>query len=106
ADVVRVAMKGDEPPPLVDPRDKKDAKPEDKKDNNLPPVTIAAFGNKIIISSDDPAALAMAQQLLRLVTQTTAGEGDFEVIRLHTASAVEAAKLLDQAFNGPKQTTP
>ena len=76
-----------------------------KRTTTLPPVTIAAFGNKIIISSDDPAALAMAQQLLRLVTQTTAGEGDFEVIHLHNANAVEAAKLLDQAFNGPKPTT-
>ncbi len=93
------------PAPLVDPQEKKDPKPEDKKDNTLPPVTISAFGNKIIIASDDPAALAMAQQLLRLMTQTTAGEGDFEVIHLHNANAVEAAKLLDQAFNGPKPTT-
>ena len=93
------------PAPLVDPQEKKNPKPEDKKDNTLPPVTISAFGNKIIIASDDPAVLAMAQQLLRLITQTTAGEGDFEVIHLHNANAVEAAKLLDQAFNGPKPTT-
>ena len=39
------------------------------------------------------------QQLVRLMTQTTAGEGDFEVIHLKTASAAEAAKLLDAAFN-------
>ena len=30
------------------------------------------------------------------MTQTTAGEGDFEVIHLKTASAAEAAKLLDR----------
>ena len=102
-DVVLVSQKPDAPPsPLVDPQEKKEPKPEDKKKNDLPPVTIAAFGNKIIISSDDPAALAMAYQLFRLVTQTTAGEGDFEVIHLHTANAVQAAQLLDQAFNGPK----
>ena len=59
-DVVLVSQKPDAPPsPLVDPQEKKEPKPEDKK-NDLPPVTIAAFGNKIIISSDDPAALAMA----------------------------------------------
>ncbi len=65
-------------------------------------MVIAASGNKIIISSQDPGALAMAQQLVRLMTQTTAGEGDFEVIRLKNALATEAAKLLDQAFNEPK----
>ena len=50
-------------------------------------------------AGDGPAVV------LRLVTQTTAGEGDFDVIHLHNANAVEAAKLLDQAFNGPKPTT-
>ena len=100
-DVIWVAQKpGDAP--LVDPQDKKDVKKDDKPGSAEQPVIIAASGNKIIITSQDPGALAMAQQLVRLMTQTTAGEGDFEVIRLKNALATEAAKLLDQAFNEPK----
>ena len=100
-DTLLVAQKpGDAP--LVDPQDKKDTKNEDKPGSAEQPVIIAASGNKIIISSQDPAALAMAQQLVRLMTQTTAGEGDFEVIHLKNANAAEAAKLLDEAFNEPK----
>ncbi len=95
-----VAQKPDAAP-LVDPQDKKDTK-EDKPGSAEQPVIIAASGNKIIISSQDPAALAMAQQLVRLMTQTTAGEGDFEVIHLKNANAAEAAQLLDEAFNEPK----
>ena len=43
------------------------------------------------------------QELVRLFTQTPSGEGDFEIIRLKNASATEAARILDEAFNGPKQ---
>ena len=83
-------------------RRRRNAKPEDKPGKADMPVVIAASGNRIIITSQDPDALAMASQLVRLMTQTTAGEGDFEVIHLKTASAAEAAKLLDAAFNEPK----
>ena len=100
SNVVPVAMRpGD---PLVDPQEKKDAKPENKPGNANMPVVIAGSGDKIIISSQDPDALSMASQLVRLMTKTTAGEGDFEVIHLKTASAAEAAKLLDAAFNEDK----
>jgi type II secretion system protein D len=66
-----------------------------------PTVRITAFGNRVIVTSDDPEALAAAQALFRLLTQTPAGEGDFEVIPLKYASAADAAKVLDEAFNGP-----
>ena len=69
------------------------------------PITITAFGNRLILSCDDPDALALAQQLIRLLTQTPEGAGDFEVIRLKNASADAAAKVLDETFNGPRQTT-
>jgi type II secretion system protein D len=86
---------------LSDPRQTKQAaEPDGKK----PPVNITAYGNKLIITSDDPKALALVQELTRLLTQTPGGEGDFEVVRLKNASATEAAKVLDEAFNGPKQT--
>jgi len=79
---------------LVDPQKGKDAPAKAGA-----PVNITAFGNRLILTSEDPAALALAQELIRLLT-TSAGEGDFEVIRLKNANAVEAAKILDEAFNG------
>ena len=51
--------------------------------------------------SDDPEMLALAAYYVKLLTQTPAGEGDFEVLRLKYAIATEAAKVLDEAFNGP-----
>ena len=65
-------------------------------------VNITAFGNKLIITSDDPEALSLAQELVRLMTKTEYGEGDFQVIRLKNAGATEIAKIIDEAFNGPK----
>src|SRR3954452_25099189 len=66
------------------------------------PVTITAVGNKLIINSEDPAALALTQELVRLLTSTSA-TGDFEVIRLKNADATSAAKVLDEVFNGKQQ---
>ncbi len=80
---------------LVDPTGK-DLNPK------APPVTITAFGNKMIVTSDDPAALLMVQQIVQLLTQTQAGEGDFEVIRLKHGYSIDVARILDEAFNGPK----
>ncbi|MSQ94602.1 MAG: hypothetical protein EXR98_08600 [Gemmataceae bacterium] len=65
-------------------------------------LRITGFGNKIIITSDDPKALDAAQQIIRMLVNTEAGPGDFEVVRLKTANSVEVAKILDEAFNGPK----
>ncbi len=67
------------------------------------PVTITAFGNKLIVSSEDQEVLALIQELVRLMTASNPGEGDFEYIRLKNANASEAARILDEAFNGPKQ---
>ena len=64
-----------------------------------PPVYIRAFGNKLTIWSEDKDALARAQELIQYFMRSSA-EGDFEVIRLKNASAVEAAKVLDEVFNG------
>ncbi|MCS7045348.1 MAG: hypothetical protein NZO58_03225, partial [Gemmataceae bacterium] len=78
-----------------------EAKKDDKKKG--PPITITAFGNRLIVTSEDKEALQLVQELARLITRTDQGEGDFEVIRLKNANAVEAAKVLDEAFNGPRQ---
>lgn len=67
-----------------------------------PPVIISGFGNRIIITSEDKDALDLAQQMVRILVNTEAGPGDFEVLKLKVANAVEVAKILDEAFNGPK----
>ena len=69
------------------PRDKPAAK-------SPPPVTIMVVGNRLVVTSDDPQAL---------ITRVPSTEGDFEVIPLQNASAADLAKVLDEAFNGPRQ---
>jgi type II secretory pathway component GspD/PulD (secretin) len=64
------------------------------------PVTLTPSGNRLTVTSDDPEALALVAELLRLV-QAPPGEGDFEVIRLKYAQAAHAARILDEMFNGP-----
>jgi type II secretory pathway component GspD/PulD (secretin) len=90
------------PGQLVDPQ----AKPAPKAD--LPgkkeaPITIMASGNRLLINSSDPEALALVQELIRIMTQAPSDGGDFEVIRLQNADATEAARVLDQLFNGTPQ---
>src|SRR5262249_20771546 len=85
---------------LTDPQ--KDKAKDDKPGAADKPVTITAVGNKLIITSEDPAALALAQELIRILT-TPGGEGDFEFIKLKNANAVEVAKMLDEMFNGVKR---
>ncbi|MBI3410657.1 MAG: hypothetical protein HY040_20160 [Planctomycetes bacterium] len=87
---------------LADQGEKKGEKQEQKKTQGAP-ITITAFGNQVIVQSDDPDALKLAGELIRLFTQTPAGAGDFQYIRLKNASAVEAAKVIDELFNGSKQ---
>jgi hypothetical protein len=91
--------------PIVDPRDKdkKDDKNDDRPGDKDKPVTILARGNRLIVTSDDPKALVLVQQLIRIMTETPKGEGDYEIIRLKNANAADAAKVIDEVFNGPKQ---
>jgi general secretion pathway protein D len=89
-----------ETPVLFDPQEEKkqEKKPAKKKST----VTIAGYGNRIIITSDDPVALDLAQQIIRILVNTEAGPGDIDVLTLKVANAVDVAKVLDEAFNGPK----
>jgi type II secretion system protein D len=84
---------------IVDPQ--KDKAKDERPGSADKPITITAFGNQLIVTSEDPAALALVQALIRIM-QTPGGEGDFEVIKLKYANAVEAAKILDEMFNGVK----
>jgi general secretion pathway protein D len=93
---------------FVDPQQQKQqpAKNNQPPAGKGPPIKITAIGNRIIITSDDPQALKTAQELVRLMTEPQGVNGDYETIRLKNASATDAAKALDEAFNGPKQNTP
>src|SRR5262249_52292562 len=86
-----------------DPKEMQDPKNDDRRGNKDKPITITAFGNKLMISSEDPDALIEIQKLIHLLTQTPGTEGDFQVTRLKHADAAEAAKVLDEAFNGARQ---
>jgi type II secretion system protein D len=90
---------GDTPPQLVDPQ-KPNNQPQ--ANPNQKPVVITAVGNKLILTSEDPAALAYAQELVRLLTQP-GGDGDFEIIKLKKANASDAARVIDELFNGKQQ---
>ena len=88
---------------FYDPQDKKEQPEPIQPDKKLPPVTITAFGNRLVITSEDPEAIATVQGLIRLLMNTEAGPTDFEVIRLKYSNAVEVAKIIDEAFNGKSQ---
>lgn len=92
---------GGEPPQIQDPQAGNQPQ-QPKIDPNAKPVTITAVGNRLIINSDDPATTAYIRELVRLMTQPGA-EGEFETIRLTTANATDAARVIDEFFNGPKQ---
>jgi len=94
---------------LSDPQENKTT--EKKSAKSLPgspdmPVKIIAAGNKLIVTSDDPDALRLVNEIVRLMTQTQQGEGDFQIIRLKNANAVQTAQVLDELFNGPKDKNP
>lgn len=88
--------------PIFDPQaDKPKAAPAPEP-GAPPPINIVAVGNKLIITSDDPEALALATDLARLYTKTPRDPAEFTVIKLRTAVAADAARILDEAFNGPR----
>ena len=68
------------------------------------PIVITVIGNKVIVASDDPEALELIGQLSRLLQATpTENENMYEILRLKNASAEDAAKVINEVFNGPQQ---
>jgi type II secretory pathway component GspD/PulD (secretin) len=65
-------------------------------------ILLTAFGNQLIVTTDDPEAMATVAELVRLF-QTPVVDGDFHVIRLKNAQATGVARVLDEVFNGPPQ---
>jgi Bacterial type II/III secretion system short domain len=66
------------------------------------PITITPLGNRLILSSTDAEALALAQELVRLFTSSQ--DRTLEVIRLRYARPADVAKVLDETFNGPSRS--
>ena len=74
---------------------------------NLPPVTIAISGDKIIVSSKDPEALDQIESLLRTMTRqgTTPGH-NFNIYLLQHAAASKVAETLQTLFRTGRQSQP
>lgn len=67
------------------------------------PITIGVVGNRLMIQSNDEEALAETARLIRLLQEAPEGEGDFTVIALKNAPASDAARIINEVFNGPQQ---
>ncbi|MFM8271671.1 MAG: secretin N-terminal domain-containing protein, partial [Gemmata sp.] len=69
------------------------------------PVVITVTGNRLIVQSDDTKALDVLSSLSRyLVTEgAKVDENLFKVIRLKYIAAEDAARELNEIFNGPQQ---
>ena len=94
-------------PQLFDPQAKK-VNAEKKGESLLPgdpqvPIILTALGNKLRVSCTEPQTLTVVLELARVLTSTKDGDGGWEVIHLKTASAKNAAQILDEAFNGNKK---
>jgi type II secretory pathway component GspD/PulD (secretin) len=97
---VRVIVPGQPSAPAARPPAKAGGPAAKAPDKPLPPLTLTVVGNKLIIACEDAQVLALAEELVRVHTQA-GGEGEFVVIKLQSGNAVEVAKVLDEAFNGP-----
>lgn len=83
----------DQPTQLVDPK---------TQPGTGEPVTISIIGNRLVITSKDPAAVQMASELARMIISAPAGEGEFEIIKLKNANATDAARIIDEMYNGAR----
>jgi type II secretory pathway component GspD/PulD (secretin) len=103
---VRVITPGRKPEQPAKPAVPGKAGPGAKKPAGKP-VTLTAVGNKLLAASDDPQALALVQELVKVYN--TPSRGNLAVLSLNRASAVEVARILDEVFNGrsaPGTTVP
>src|SRR4029077_14412150 len=103
-------LEDDQPPQAAKPQAERPQAPrqladpkEQKPGNPNAPVNIMAVGNRLMITSDDPKALELVSELVRLLTQQTNSKGEFEVIHHKTANATDVAKILDEAYNGTRR---
>ena len=67
-----------------------------------PPIVAVPSDGKITVMSDDPEAIRNFERLLRLIPQTsdTRQAGNFSVVMLNEASAVQVARMLERLIRG------
>jgi hypothetical protein len=80
---------------IIDPT-KPDTKPAKKA------AEIEVRGNQLVVTSDDKDAIAVLASLARYLTSMKSDEVVFKVIRLKNVRAEDAAKTINQIFNGPQ----
>lgn len=99
---VRVIMPEQKGGPALKGKDKGGA-PKKETSKAAGEITMTVVANKLIVACEDPQALALAQELVRMLTAAPGGdaEGKYEVVKLRHAIAAEVAAVLDKAFNGP-----
>jgi type II secretory pathway component GspD/PulD (secretin) len=95
---VKVSIPGKE---RSEPDAPKKEAPEKRDSKVAAPITITAFGDRLIVTSDDPEALELVGQIVRILLTTEASACDFKIYRLKHAKAVNFAKLIEKAFNDP-----
>lgn len=72
-------------------------------DPNMP-VTLTYGNKRLLVSSLDPAAIRLVEQLVETLTEEPNPErGEFHVFALEAADSTEVAKAVDEAFNGRQQ---
>jgi type II secretion system protein D len=90
--------------PPIDPADQKKDEPKGGSGS----IKLIPSGNKIIIVTDDPEAQKLIQQIYStIINPPVSGKSEeYVVIKLENANAIEAARMLDDWFNGPRQQGP
>jgi len=97
---VRVIMPDQKGGPAMKGKDKGGA-PKKETSKAAGEITMTVVANKLIVACEDPQALALAQELVRMLTTTGDADGKYEVVKLRHANAADVAQVLDKAFNDP-----
>ncbi len=100
--LVQDTTTGQPPSQLSDPRSQLNQRQLPGRADKPVLVAPLARGNGIMFASDDPDALTLVDELIRYLTQSDVG--DYEVITIRNANASDVAKVLDEIYNGKKQT--
>jgi type II secretory pathway component GspD/PulD (secretin) len=99
ANPVKIVIPGKEgeaaPPKKLEP-EKKDA----KEGKAMAPITITAFGNRLVVTSDDPDATELVAEVVRILLDAEVPICEAEIYRFQYAKADNVAKIIDKAFNG------
>ncbi|MFO0948178.1 MAG: secretin N-terminal domain-containing protein [Planctomycetota bacterium] len=65
------------------------------------PVFITPGVNRLVVTTKDPEAMLLVEQLTDSLTEIPDyDQGEFTIFYLHTAGAEDVAKAIDEAFNG------